>query len=61
MENWSWVAIAKAVIVLAAIIAIVLVAVRAMGLRIPEWAIHCLWIVAIVFVALVCLHIIASL
>ena len=59
--GWSIIQILTAVIVIAAVAAIVSVAVRAMGVAIPDWVVKILWIVAIAFVALIAIRIVLSL
>ncbi len=49
--TWSFEGILIAVIIVAGIVAIVVIALRAMNVTIPQWVIQILWIVAIVVVA----------
>ena len=53
--------IVLAVIIIAALIAICVVAVRGMGLTIPPWAVQIFWIVVIAIVAIVAVKIVLSL
>ena len=50
----------KIAIVLAAVIAVVVVAIRAMGVNIPAWAVQIFWIVIIAIVALIAVAILIS-
>lgn len=49
-----------AVIVIAAVIAIAYIAIKAMGIPIPPWAINILWIVIIALVAIFAIKLVLS-
>lgn len=51
----------KIIVIVAALIAIVVVAVRAMGIVIPGWAVQMFWIVVIALVALLAIGLILQL
>ena len=51
----------KVVIIIAALIAIAVVAVKGMGLQIPPWAVQIFWIVVIAIVAIFSLGLISGL
>lgn len=57
----SWVGLAKAVIIIAAIVAIVLIVLRVLGLGIPDWFWQILLIILLVIVAIFAVDIIAGL
>ena len=52
MKNWTFMQWIIAVIVLAAAFAIMLIALPAMGITIPAWAMSMFWVVVIAFVAI---------
>lgn len=56
----SLVQLAIAVIFIAAVVAIVFVAVRAMGLAIPAWLIQVFWIVIAAFVCIAAIRLLMS-
>lgn len=56
----SLVSLAIAVILIGAVAAIVVVAIRAMGLQIPAWVITMFWIVLVAFVAIFAIRFLAS-
>ena len=52
---------AKAIVIIAAVVAIVFIALKAMGLSLPTWAVQMLVIVLVAFCALVAIAVVASL
>lgn len=60
MSAWSFFDFAKLVILVAAFCAIVFIALKAMGINLPQWLIQMLVVVAVAFVAIVCLVLISS-
>lgn len=61
MATWSLGEILIAVVILAACIGIVLVAIRAFGVQIPEWAVKIFWIVVVAVVAIFAIRLVLSL
>ncbi len=61
VRAWSLAELLVAVIVIAALCAIVYVAVRAMGVEFPAWAVQILWIVVIAAVAILAIRLVLSL
>ncbi len=51
MKNWTFMQWVIAVIIVAAAVAILFVALPAMGIVIPQWVVSIFWIVLIAFVA----------
>lgn len=48
------------VVILAAVVAVVVIALHAMGWKPPGWAVQMFWVVVIAFVAIVAIRLIAS-
>lgn len=48
-------------VIIAALIAIAVIAIRAMGLQIPQWAVNIFWVVVIALVAILAIRVILSL
>lgn len=59
--SYSLPEIAIGIIILAAIVAVVFIAVRAMGIAIPQWVVHIAAVVGIVILAVLAIRVIASL
>lgn len=58
---WSIGEMAVAAIVLAAVVAIVVIIVKAMGLAIPPWAVTVFWIVLLAIVGILAIRFVLSL
>lgn len=58
--GWSLGEVAMLVIVLAAIVAVVFIAVRAMNIPVPQWVIHIGMVLAIAFVAILAVRVLMS-
>ncbi len=58
--NYSLVEIARWVIIIAALVAVVLIALKGMGVAFPPWAWHIITVVVIAFVAIVAVGFLAS-
>jgi len=56
MKNWTFMQWVIAVIIIAGAIAILLIALPAMGISVPSWAMQIFWVVVIVAVAIVALR-----
>ena len=54
--GWGIGQIAIAIIIVAAIVAIVYVALRKMGVSIPDWVVQIFWIVVVAFVCIVAIR-----
>jgi len=52
MRNWTFMQWVVAIIVIAAAVAILLIALPAMGIALPSWFIQIVWVVVIAFVAI---------
>ena len=61
VQSWGIVDILKLVILIAAAIAIVVIALKAFEIKIPDWAVKMFWVVVIAVCALIAINIIASL
>lgn len=61
LAGWGLVDLAIAIVIVAAVVALVWVGVRAMGVSIPGWVQQVLWIVAIAVVVVVAIKIVAGL
>ncbi len=59
-RSWGFVDFAKAVIIVIAIVAVVYVACRAMGIAIPQWLIQIAVIVVVAFVAIFAISLLAT-
>jgi len=56
----SIVELAIYVVIVAAVVALVYVALRQFGVAIPQWVIQCFWIVAVAFVVIICIKLVAG-
>lgn len=61
MRGWSWPDLAIAVVVVAAVVGLVTVALRKFGVGIPDWVVQVFWIVAVAFVVIGAIRIVAGL
>ncbi len=59
--EWSFVNIAIAVVIVAAVVGIVYVAMRVFGVAIPQWVVHIFWICVVAVVAIFAIKFVASL
>ena len=59
-SGWSMAHNIRALIVLAAIVAIALIAIKAMGVTIPGWVMQIFWVVVICFIALLAIGFVLS-
>ena len=57
---WSVGQLAIAVVVIAAIIALVLIALRQFGIAIPAWVVQVIWVIVVAFVAILAIRIVMS-
>ncbi len=60
LAGWGFVELAKAVIIVVAVCAVVYVIVKAMGMTIPQWLIVVFMIVVAAVVGLVAINVLAS-
>jgi hypothetical protein len=60
MKNYSFTQLAIMAIVILGVAAVVLIASQAMGIAIPSWVVQILWVLGIVFVAVLAIKLIAS-
>jgi hypothetical protein len=60
LAGWGVSQIVTAVIIVAAVVAVTFVALRAMGVTPPPWAIQIGWILVIAFVAIVAIRVLLS-
>lgn len=60
VAGFSLVDLAVLIVVMAAIIALVYVALRAFGVAPPPWVVHCFWIVVVTFVVILCIKLVAG-
>ncbi len=58
--SYSFVEIARAAVIIAALVAVVLIAMKGMGVALPQWAIHIIVVVVIAFVAVVAIGFLES-
>jgi hypothetical protein len=61
VRTWGFGELLIAIVIVAACIGIVIVAVRACGLAIPQWVVQIFWIVLIAVVAIAALRLVLSL
>lgn len=59
-RSWSFGELAIRLIIIAAIIAIILIALKAFKIPIPEWAIQICWVLGIAFVCILAIHLLMS-
>ena len=59
-QTWSLGDVLIGVIVVAALVAIVWVAVRAMGIVVPQYIVHVLWIIAVAVIAILAIRFLLS-
>lgn len=59
-HGWSLVDLAKAIVIIAAIVACVFIALRKFGLTIPEWVTAIFWIVVVAFVVIFAIELLAG-
>lgn len=60
LQSWSIGQIAIAVVILAGLIAIVFIGLRAMGIQPPPWVLQIGWVLIIVFVVVLAIKILLS-
>lgn len=58
--NWSFADLLIAIVVVAAVVGVVVVALRVFGVVIPSWVVQIFWIVACAFIAIVAIRLIVS-
>ena len=46
------------IVAIAACVALMYVALRQFGIAIPEWVVHCFWIVIVAFVVIFCIRLV---
>ncbi len=61
IHSWGLAEFLKAIVVIAAVIGIVFVALRVMGITIPGWMFQIFWIVVVAVVAIMAINIVLSL
>lgn len=61
VRGWTLTDLAVAVVVVAAVIALVVVALRQFGVAIPGWVQQVFWIIVVAFVVVAAIKIVASL
>lgn len=59
--SWGIGEVLVALIVIAAVVAIFLIAVRTMGIAIPQWVIQILWVVGVAMLAIIAIRFLLSL
>lgn len=59
--NWTFVGILKAIVIVAACVAIVYIALRVFGVTIPPWVVQIFWVVVAAVIAIIAIDLIASL
>lgn len=58
--GWTVGKIAVLIVVCLALAALVFVASTAFGVAIPPWVMHCIWIVVVAFVVILCIKLVMS-
>lgn len=59
-RSWSFIDIARVIIIVIAVCAVVFIACKAMGIQIPQWAIQIGVVVLVAFVAIVAISLLAT-
>ena len=60
MFGLSIVSLAIWIVVIAAVVALVTIGVRQMGVTIPPWVVSCFWVVIVAVVVIFCIRLVAS-